>query len=186
MPSIALYYPWMHFQSDDWVKLALLTWDAVRRVRATDLPPRDSDLVRQVRAESDLIDDITPTPRDLRVVMDTFTQVIADHREAIVARHRHDLRAWQPEEPWGSMPMCQPGDYVMPASNVGGRYAPDDPRSFWVYCGGNKGAGKKIADELRQELVQSELAVESPVGRPWLGMRPELGYIYLAVLADAM
>src|SRR4051794_25834644 len=29
----ALYYPWMHFQDDNWVKLSLLTWDSVVRVR---------------------------------------------------------------------------------------------------------------------------------------------------------
>jgi hypothetical protein len=106
VPSIALYYPWMHFQNEDWVRLALLTWDGVARVRATDLPSRDSDLVRQVRTESDLIIDVTPMPHDLRVVMDTFTQVIADHREEVVARHRHDPGSRQPEERWGSMPMC--------------------------------------------------------------------------------
>jgi hypothetical protein len=82
--------------------------------------------------------------------MDNFRQVIADHGEEVVARHRHDPRSWQPEERWGAMPMCQPGNYVMPPSNTGGRYAPDDPRSFWVYCGGDTGAGKKIADELRK------------------------------------
>ena len=157
MPSIALYYPWMHFQNDDWVKLALLTWDGLTRMRATDLLYRDSDLVRQVSTESDLITNLTPTSHDLRVVMDTFRQVIADHGEEVVARHRHDPRSWRPE------------GYVMPASNTGGSYAPDDPRSFWVYCGGDTGAGKKIADELRRELSFSTNSRSSHrmVGRGW-------------------
>ena len=42
MPSIALYYPWMHFQNDDWVKLALPTWDGVTLMRDEALPSRDS------------------------------------------------------------------------------------------------------------------------------------------------
>jgi hypothetical protein len=171
--SIALYYPWMHFQSDDWVKLALLTWDGVARVRPPDLPPRDSAVVREVTAETDLIIDLVPGWHDLEVVDDTFTEVMTGHRKEISKRFRHD----------GQQP---PSDgFAMAASNTGGTYAPTDPRSFWVYCG-DSDAGSKIARGLASTLVDHELAVRSPDDRAWLGMRPELASIYLAVLADAM
>ncbi len=171
MASIALYYPWMHFQSDDWVKLALLTWDGVARVRPPDLPPRDSEVVREVTAETDLIVDVAPGWRDLEVVAATFTEVMTGHREEIIKRYRHD----------GQQP---PSDgFAMAASNTGGTYAPTDRRSFWVYCGDYD---SKIARGLASTLVAHELAVRSPDDQAWLGMRPELASIYLAVLADAM
>ena len=165
MPSLALYYPWMHFQSDEWVKLALLTWDGVVRVRAVALPPRDSDLVRQVQAESNLITDSTPTWRDLEVLEETFAQVLWQHGDEVAARLQRDPR------------------FPMPPGNTGGDHAPDDPRSVWVYCGSETGDDSKISAGLRRDFVGNGLAIEKG---DWLGMHPELGSIYLAVLADAM
>lgn len=171
MPAIALYYPWMHFQDDDWVKLALLSWDRIARVRPRELPGRDSDLVREVCAESDLIMEVQPSPADLAAVTEVFVAALRDHRKRIVRRFG-PLRE-------------SADDYAMAMSNAGGSYAPTGtsaPRSFWVYGG----ADAKISDALRDLLVGADLATPDPDGSPWLGMVPELGSIYLAVLADAM
>jgi hypothetical protein len=58
--SLALYYPWMRFGDDNWLKLALLTWDNIARIRPQAAQGGDSELVRQLQAEADLIVDITP------------------------------------------------------------------------------------------------------------------------------
>lgn len=42
MPSIALYYPWMHFQDDEWLRLALLAWDSIVRVRPSAVEDREA------------------------------------------------------------------------------------------------------------------------------------------------
>ncbi|RZS38833.1 hypothetical protein EV193_10443 [Herbihabitans rhizosphaerae] len=179
MGSIALYYPWMHFQSDDWVKLALLTWDGIVLTRPPELPSRDSELVRQVRAESDLITDATPSAADLDLVGDTFGSVLDAHSKAMV--ERFGTQAARPARSYGN-----------PASNAGGFYAPaepatpDDPRTFWVHHDRSAPSVGKMSAELSTRLIKAKLAVAEPNGRPWLGMRPELGSIYLAVLADAM
>jgi hypothetical protein len=59
--SIALYYPWRHFQDDDWLKLALLAWDKIARVRPPGLPDNDDLMVRQLSAETDVLMDVVPS-----------------------------------------------------------------------------------------------------------------------------
>lgn len=46
--SFALYYPWLQFRDDNWLKLALLSWDNIARIRpqAVRERERDSELVR--------------------------------------------------------------------------------------------------------------------------------------------
>jgi hypothetical protein len=46
---MALYYPWRHFQDEDWLKLAVLAWDKIARVRPRGLPDNDHPVVRQLR-----------------------------------------------------------------------------------------------------------------------------------------
>jgi hypothetical protein len=75
VPSIALYYPWMRFQDDNWLKLALLTWDSIALIRPEGLDSSDSDLVKQVRAETDFIVDINPTGRERETVASAFGEV---------------------------------------------------------------------------------------------------------------
>lgn len=75
MPSIALYYPWMHFQDDNWLRLALLTWDYLARVRPNVMEDRDGDLVRQLRAETDFIVETAPSPTVLHIVAESFGEI---------------------------------------------------------------------------------------------------------------
>ena len=45
-----LYYPWVHFQSDEWVKKALLVFPGLFRMVAAEQVPNDSLLVYELRA----------------------------------------------------------------------------------------------------------------------------------------
>lgn len=73
----ALYYPWMHFQNDDWLKIALLTWDRIVRVRPRDLEDRDDELVKQVRADTPYLIEIVPSTTDLELVTSSFEDVLS-------------------------------------------------------------------------------------------------------------
>jgi hypothetical protein len=86
MLTNALYYPWMHFQDDNWVKLALLMWDSVVRVRARDVDDRDSKLVRQVKNESELIVEISPSSTDLMDVANSFGEVLNTLEHHVIKR----------------------------------------------------------------------------------------------------
>lgn len=190
MSTIALYYPWMHFQNDSWVKLALLTWDKIARVRARGLEDRDSALVRQVRAESDLIMELMPAETDLDIVTEAFTAALDRDRPLLVERYGRDGQ--------NAHYRREDARYEMAGSNSGGSYSPTggprrsrsgsrratrDPLTFWVYSGDD---GAKIDTGLSRQLVDAGLALADPDGGPWVRMRPKLGSIYLAALADSM
>jgi hypothetical protein len=164
MPTSALYYPWMHFQDDEWVKRSLLTWDSLVRVRAKDVDDRDSDLVRQVRAETGFLKEISPSRRDLWLMDAAFGEVLDNSQKRLVERYRTDVRG--NEENWAAV-----------ESNT---IATDRDDLTWIYCGP---AGSKVYETLRDKLVDSRLA-QADGG--WLGMRPKLASIYLATLADVI
>jgi hypothetical protein len=48
----ALYYPWVHFHSDDWVKRALIVFPGLVRMVAPTQLPNDSNLVYDLRGKS--------------------------------------------------------------------------------------------------------------------------------------
>lgn len=173
MPEIALYYPWMHFQDDDWLKLALLTWDNIVRIRPKDVPDGDGDLVRQLRAESDLLTEIVPSPTDLNVVTEAFLEVVGTFREQLVERYGiTKIGKWRrraaDELRWGG-------------SNAGGGGFDND--SSWLYDGPG---GPKVAKKLSNVLLAADLAIADTANRTWVGMSPVLGSVYSATLADVV
>lgn len=60
MTEDILYYPSIEFQSEEWVKHALLYWDRVRRIVPENYKPQDPDFIKELQ-DAGLIIDITPT-----------------------------------------------------------------------------------------------------------------------------
>jgi hypothetical protein len=158
----------MHFQDDDWVKLAMLTWDSVSRIRARDVEDRDNDLVRQVKSEADFLTEVTAGPRVLSEVTRTFDEVLQASGDRVIERYGQRQTGW----------LADIGAYEAPWSNSGYSLAPRN--LTWVYCGSH---GTKIAQVLQHQLAGRGLGL---IKGPWLGMHPKLASIYLATLADAM
>lgn len=191
MASIALYYPWMHFQDSDWLKLALLSWDRLVRLRPRDVDDRDSELVREIRGETDLLEEITPSDHDLETVARAFFELLGDDGPAADHPAFEALRVADPTPgiraddearslmaPWSNAPDIQ---LAPPSQQL-------DDRSLhpveltWIYCG----AGTKMAYQLRQQLVEARLARQVGEADPWVGLHPRLGSVYLAALADTV
>lgn len=172
MPEIALYYPWMHFRDEDWLKLALLTWDNIVRIRPKDVPDRDGDLVHEIRAESDLLTEIVPSPTDLDVVTEAFVEVVRTFREQLVERYgmAEDGRWRRRSTAYRAWSNASAGEDF-------------DDDSSWLYDGP---AGPKMAKKLRDMLLAADLAITDTAGRTWVGMSPKLGSIYSATLADVV
>jgi hypothetical protein len=168
--AMALYYPWMHFQDEAWLKTALLTWENLVRVRPRDFEDRDSEMVRRLRGESDLLAEIVPTARDLALVGDAFTDVISEYREKVAGTWRVTGRD-----------SLSPPDqaFASPASNA---YVPGSTLT-WVYCGPG---GARMGSDLRIRLLDLGVAVAGEETESWVGMRPKLASIYMAALADAV
>ena len=92
MPAqLALYYPYIHFRDDDWLKASLLFWDLMGRIVPKSFRPelRDSDFVREVRdADDQCIRDYHPEDRDVKPVSAELLSVIDEHADWL----RHRLR----------------------------------------------------------------------------------------------
>lgn len=203
MASIALYYPWMHFQDGDWLKVALLSWEGIVRLRPRAVDDRDSETVREIRGESDLLLEITPSRHDLETVAAAFFELLGGGGPA--ARYRvMALRAADPilgvsdQDGFPAVPLSQSvedDDHfpLLPLSNLPGpfsrpgRGAPGgrlhDRALVWIYCGGT---GTKMSHELRHHLVEAGLARQIDESDPWVGLHPKLGTVYLTALADTV
>ncbi|MFF2552219.1 DUF6236 family protein [Nocardia sp. NPDC058058] len=156
----------MRFRSEDWLKLAMLTWDQVGRIRPRLAMDADSDLVRELTAESDFLFDLEPSERDLGTVGKVFGEIV--ELGGAELRDRFGVHGALAAPP-------QPR-----SAGLRDRY----PGLVWVYAGD---AGRKIAHALLLSLVEAELAVvQDEDGVTHVGLHPVFARIYLTALADAV
>ena len=57
-----LYYPYIHFRDDNWLKLSALYWPAMARMVPNGYPTEDSHTVRVLREELAFVIDVQPGP----------------------------------------------------------------------------------------------------------------------------
>jgi len=75
--GFALYYPYIHLQDENWLKVAALYYDGLRRIVPEDFRTQDSKTVRLLNNEFQFIKDLHPReePRD---IADDFLQFARD------------------------------------------------------------------------------------------------------------
>lgn len=202
-----LYYPWMHIQSEDWLKVALLQWDTLFKIRPIDAEDRDSDLVRFVRENDDGIVDVGSDETALESVTAVIFELLESVDSQDLKRFRVPTDASKPQSSTSDATF-PPGDWarvrdaeqaIAPESNVprlrrGDRTELARRDLTWVYVGRSSGwrPGSRMGPGLADTLVVENLAIEylepdvDGFGPPrrWLGMRPLLGTAYLVALAE--
>lgn len=169
MAPIGLYYPFIHFKDDEWLKLSALYWEKMARIvpssyrRGRDgaALERDSPVTRELASELDFIVNISP--REVTYpVFELFAELLKRHAEAL--RGRYDVRK---SAEW-------------PVDRATTLYAPlRDPHLAYVN-----------SEKLRPELVAA-LAEESLAAPPhnegdefWVGMHSDLASVYMSALAE--
>lgn len=169
---IGLYYPFIHFKDDAWVKLTALYWDKMGRIVPRGYRTRDSDTVRQLADESGFIEDVFAGFSSYDLNLDSaFTQLLQQHeaelRDRYGVSHRHE---W-PDNPEARV-AAPPGT---------------DPKLAYVYI-------EKMSPELTNSFVDSGLALADshidsdghPIEVGRVGMHPKLAFIYMTALAEGM
>lgn len=161
--SIALYYPWIHFRDDDWLKVAMLYWSRVQRIVPEGYDKQDSRTVSAF-ADAGYILDGSPV---------TSRRRIAAEFEAAVEQHEVPLRQAYAVDPstlwtrsnritWHTVPTVDGGS--------------PQPLSY-IHV-------DKVEWGLTQRLLNSGLGVLGRDGDPaWLGVHSELARIYMTALA---
>ncbi|MFE3983070.1 DUF6236 family protein [Nocardia tengchongensis] len=167
MSKIALYYPWMRFRNENWLKLAILTWDSVGRIQPRLTMDVDSDLVMQLQSETDFLFGVEPSRRELAAIADVFGEIVELGGEDLRKRF-----AWRQaiEETSGGRAATGPrGSY---------------PGLVWVHAGHG---GPKMARPLLSSFEAAELAViVDEDDAVYVGLHPALARIYLTALADVV
>lgn len=157
----ALYYPFIHFKDDRWVKLAALYWDKVARIVPYTYPTDDSETVKALSA---CIDTARPdwAPADFA---QTFVDFIDQYGPKLREKYALELR-----DHW---PVVGEKERPPRAGGASG----SDLRLGYVFH-------EKITDELYRALNGSGLASTDSRGDSWIGMHPRLAWVYMTALAE--
>lgn len=170
---IGLYYPYIHFRDDSWLKASALYWDKVNRIVPGDMIGRtdDSWTVKLFKDELGFIDDIPPGFYETKVVGDVFAKVLQTHERELQERfHISKKDSW-------------PKDATKLRAEYSEALPPDfDPRLAYIQA-------SKMSEEVRESLNDSGLALflkRFEFDKDWFGMHPRLASVYMTALAQTM
>jgi Family of unknown function (DUF6236) len=156
----ALYYPYIHFKDETWVKAAALYWDQLGRiVPYGGYQLEDTAAIQRLRGAG-FVTEFVPRGSETAVSA-AFQQLIDEWKAPLKAKysiHRVGVRR-------GGA-----ADYAAP------EWA--DPDLAYVSVG-------KVDPALRQLLTRESLAADSDRGG-WIGMHPRLVAVYMTSLAQVM
>lgn len=159
---MGLYYPYIHFQDENWLKLATLYWDRMGRIvpDKDDVNAEDSDFVRALKFEVDFVKDLRPQS-ETQEVGSKFLELLKAHETKL--RSRYGIKKWNQR-------LRSEG----PDRNR--RHSDDIIETVYA---------EKMSEDLRQSLVDTGLAY-APMHKDFLIMHRRLADVYMTVLADAM
>lgn len=184
---IGLYYPYVHFRDQAWIKAAALYWPGLARVVPPGFPLADPDLVKALRDELDFVTDVDPAEA-AAAVTPAFARVIEDHGPAL----RRRFLATADTRPFNHLNLAELG---MGARIVNAEpTSPDDvrtlPRDERPLAGlFPREVAPRLADALRSTglaVPAMRSTVTRSDGVTWLAMDPVLAWVYKCVLTDEL
>ncbi len=94
---VGLYYPFIHFRDEVWLKLTSLYWDRMGRIVPEDYRLRDSDTVRQLK-DGGYVRDYHPTGAQAQAGT-AFRGLLASHGVQLRERYGLHLSQSWPDDP---------------------------------------------------------------------------------------
>jgi hypothetical protein len=159
---IGLYYPYIHFQDEHWLKRATLYWDKMGRIvpDMDDVDAEDTDFVRALKNDLGFVEDLHPRNETPEVGL-KFLELL--HRHEPELRARYGSAKWKDRlKVEGPDKNRRHGDSVIEQ----------------VYS-------EKMSKPLREALVDTKLAF-APKHKDTLIMHRKLADVYMTVLAASM
>lgn len=168
--SAGLYYPYIHFRDDRWMKAAALYWPGMARIVPRGYRTMDSPTVRTLSAELGFVQNLRPEAA-AATVEQLFLGLLREHGEQLA--HRLAVDPTYAREESGT-PLWHGSS---PKSGLGFIYA------------------EKMTSTLRNGLLQLGLAVigqgshhgrlsMDPDPSHWIGVDERLAAVYMCVLAQ--
>lgn len=177
MQRIGLYYPYIHFRDDNWLKAAALYWPQIARIVPTGYEKRDTATTRELADGLGFVLDVPPNG-PATAVAGVFREVLRREAERLretYGVYEDDLRALLGHARDRGRPetWCEPtARELKPLAGV-----------YW----------DEVDPGLREELVGAGLAVHAERVRvgtaqdrngPWLAMHPRLAWAYKCALTE--
>lgn len=157
---VGLYYPFIHFRDEGWLKSMALYWDGMRRIVPTDATVRDSDEVKHL-VDAGFILNREPLVAALQIA-GPFRELLATHGDALSEKY-----AVAERENWSD------DDHTR-------LYAPGrDHKLAYVF-------DQKMDRTLLSDLYGHGLVATRSDDPRWIGMHPALVKIYMLALAEEM
>ena len=158
MARRCLYYPFIHFRDEAWLKLSALYWDDVTRIVPRSYAPRDTREVRTLE-DAGVLKRVDPSSYE-QPVGDLFKVLLERYSAKLVRRYGISQRDGWPANP----------------ERFGVKTGRVSSRSLaFIHC-------SKLEPALLEQLLQRGLAVPSH-DRRWLGMHPSIVSAYMIALA---
>ena len=157
---VGLYYPFIHFRNEGWLKLTALYWDSMRRIVPAGASVHDTDEVKRL-VDAGFVESRDPRAASFEIA-NPFRELIASHGDALCARFAVADRASWPDDPHTVL------------------YAPGRDRKLaYVF-------GEKMSPPLLSDLFGAGLVATRTDNPLWIGMHPYLVKVYMIALAEAM
>ncbi|WP_214104486.1 DUF6236 family protein [Acrocarpospora catenulata] len=197
MQRIGLYYPYIHFRNDRWLKAAALYWPQMARIVPAGYQLRDSEVARTLADGLDFLIHMQPGPATANVSF-LFQEVLAEHAE----RLRMLYQAHPGRGDWSS---AHSGELILPSLLANERLYPPGPSDTFDQRGDEDDAQaepvepfprlpltgillNEVEPSLRESLISAELAFEAGreegSSRAWLAVRPQFAWVYKCVLTQ--
>lgn len=190
LPEFGLYYPFINFRDDQWLKIAALYWPKMARIVPAGYPTRDSETTRELSGELGFVINLEPeiARADAAKSFSSLLDGISPHQ----------LERWRisREDELTSTIHIEPpdADRVMAPDLL----ADEDPlwaspshdfsaTRMWLHSGTQAFAGiheSELEHDLQDRLRTERLLADSRVG--WLAMNPELAWLYKCHLTDVL
>ena len=155
-----LYYPFIHFKDEGWLKLTALYWDGMMRIVPAGAQLRDSDEVKRL-VDADIVRNVQPA-KWASSIAPAFGELVATHGDVLRAQLGVERRSEWPDDPYSRL------------------YAPTgtDTKLAYVF-------DQKIEPDLLSTLFACGLVTTRSADPRWIGMHPRLANLYMMSLAEA-
>lgn len=157
----ALYYPFIHFKNDNWIKVAALYWDKLGRIVPQDYKTDDSDTVKALGSFVTVLRPGWAHPEFGK----SFADFIVQYGPKLKAKYALSLR-----DTWPNL-----SDRERPPKPGG--QSGNDPRLGYIYY-------EKISHNVYTAMREFGLAATDGRGEQWIGMHPRMAWVYMTALAE--
>jgi hypothetical protein len=182
---MGLYYPYVHLLDEAWLKVAALYWPKMARIVPDGYEIRDNNTTLSLKDKLDFIVDLSPQ-RGMTAASQMLTQTLHQHGDRLIKRYRvlpETPLQWRGPQSPGSWPISQP---AMPSQAM---ISPPSsrPAAYWdstqpVVDALSGLHVNRTTAALRFQLLEAGLATEN--NAPWLGLHPDLAWVYMCALAE--